>query len=341
MSERASPVHRQPSAETHAHAIAPHIHRAALEWQVTLWSGDVTPAEQLAFERWHTAHPDHAHAWQQVQRMGQQLHHAPDPLASRVLRATQHADISITRRKLLRGLGLVAVTGVLAYSVRETSVWQTTTADYRTARGERREITLPDGSRLTLNTASAIDLRFTASERRVLLRSGEILISTAADAAPHDSPAYRPFIVETAEGHVRALGTRFSVRALDAQSQVQVFDGAVAIAPVFASAPVRLEAGQQARFSRQRVETARPADPAAVAWSKGLLVAERLRLADFLTELARHRSGVLRCDPQVADLIVSGVYPLNDTDRILAALAQALPIRISRTTRYWVTVSAL
>jgi len=76
------------------------------------------------------------------------------------------------------------------------------------------------------------------------------------------------------------------------------------------------------------------------AWTRGLLIVERLRLEDFLVELGRHRAGALRCDPAVRDLIVSGVYPLDDTELALATLAQALPVRVDRVTRYWVTVRA-
>ena len=63
-------------------------------------------------------------------------------------------------------------------------------------------------------------------------------------------------------------------------------------------------------------------------------------LADFLREVARYRTGVLRCDPAVADLIVSGVYPIKDTDAILQSLARALPVQVHSVTPYWVTVSA-
>ena len=61
-------------------------------------------------------------------------------------------------------------------------------------------------------------------------------------------------------------------------------------------------------------------------------------LGQFLDELARHRPGVLRCDPTVAELPLTGVFPLADTDRVLAALQQSLPVDVQRVTRYWVTV---
>lgn len=71
-----------------------------------------------------------------------------------------------------------------------------------------------------------------------------------------------------------------------------------------------------------------------------MLYAEEMRLADVLSEIGRYRSGVLRCDPAVADLRVSGAFQLEDTDRVLAVLAQTLPVRLDARTRYWVTVTA-
>lgn len=63
-----------------------------------------------------------------------------------------------------------------------------------------------------------------------------------------------------------------------------------------------------------------------------------MRLADFLTELARHRPGRIDCDPAVAEQRVSGSYPLVDTDRILEILQSTLPVRVLYFTRYWVRV---
>lgn len=85
---------------------------------------------------------------------------------------------------------------------------------------------------------------------------------------------------------------------------------------------------------------AEPADANATAWMRGLLVAERMRLEDFLATLARHRRGFIDCEPAIRELIVSGVYSLDDTDQTLAALARALPVRIETLTRYWVKVRA-
>ncbi len=308
----------------------------ALEWQVTFWSGEVRDEDRAGFQRWLSGDPGHAQAWAQVQRTGSRLRPLGEPAAGQALRAAGAARDADSRRKLLRSLGVVAGAGVLAYAVAGRPDWRSVVAAHRTGTGERREIRLPDGTQLVLNTASAIDLRFTPQARDVLLRAGEVFVSTAQD------PAARPFTVHTDQGAVRAIGTRFTVRQIEGRSLVAVEEGAVDLSPrESAAAPVRLPAGHRAWFNAHGVERQQASAPGDVAWARGLLIAERLRLADFLTELGRYRVGLLRCDPAVRDLVVSGVYPLDDTELALSTLAQALPVRVDRLTRYWVTVRPL
>ena len=313
------------------------IQRAALRWQVVLWSGEVTAAEQQAFDRWLATDPAHQQAWQRVRRVGEEINGVPGGVAGTVLRAAARHPVRFSRRTAVRGLALLAGTGLAAYALAEAPTWRALVATHHTGRGERRTVALPDGTRLDLNTGTAVDLRFTGRERRVLLQRGEILVTTAADEA------HRPFVVGTREGDVRALGTRFTVRRLRDDGPgdvlVQVLEGATEIAPRLGGAPARIGAGRQVRFTPSAIATPTAADPAAAAWSRGILVAERQRLADFLAELGRYRSGILRCDPAVADLVVSGVYPLHDTDAILQSLAEVLPVRVRTLTHYWVTVT--
>ncbi|MNZ50734.1 fec operon regulator FecR [compost metagenome] len=147
----------------------------------------------------------------------------------------------------------------------------------------------------------------------------------------------RPLIVETAAGDIQALGTRFAVRELDGGSRVDLYQGEVEIRPRHVSG-TRLKAGQRLWFNSDRLGPLQAADANACAWSEGRLVAERQPLGQFLTELARHRPGLLRCSDDAAELLLTGVFPLADTDRILAALERSLPVRVSYRTRYWVSV---
>jgi len=213
--------------------------------------------------------------------------------------------------------------------------WAAWSASQRTAVGERREVRLADGGALWLGTATSVDVVYDTHWRRIVLHGGEIQIDTATDTVV---PA-RDFVIDTAWGRLRALGTRFNVRQSREGIELAVFAGAVEIRPRAAGlAPVIVPAGQQVTLTRRGVSAPGVADPARQAWSRGLLVAEDLRLADLLAELSRHRRGYLGCASAVADIRVVGTYALDDTDRVLAALTATLPIRLRAVSPWWVRV---
>ncbi|SAK97264.1 FecR [Caballeronia pedi] len=326
MSGRVSPALAQPRIDDA-------VLDEALQWLVTLWSGEAGDKEREALACWRRADPAHEAAWQRVQSIDNRLGALPTAIAGPALRG---ARARAGRRAVLRSLLFAGGTGALAWAARDAVPWRNWTADYRTATGEQRSVQLADGTRLTLNTGTALDVRFGPNERRLLLRAGEIYVATAHEM----SRAYRPFIVDTAQGAVESLGTRFTVRQGDSRSYVAVYEGAVSVRPMHAASARRIDAGQQAAFSRDEVEAPSPANADATGWTRGLLIVEQMRLDAFLRELGRYRTGFLRCDPSIANLRVSGVFPLADTDRVLAALEQALPVSTRYATRYWVTVDA-
>ncbi|MDF8363138.1 FecR domain-containing protein [Achromobacter anxifer] len=315
-------------------AIDPAIVQRAAEWMARLWSEDVNPTDQSDCARWRAQHADHELAWQRLLEFEDKLGSVSPQAASHALRKR---PAGVSRRRAISLLGLGATIVGVGYGLRGTDSWQAATADYRSGTGEIRIITLPDGSSVTLSTATAIDLRFTADERVVVLLAGEILVATA----PDPSAMARPFRVRSRHGSIQALGTRFSVRDDAETSRVAVFEGAVEIRPRGApEQAVLLQAGQGSRFSSGAAAAPSPAHESAAAWSRGVLVADAMRLDEFLAELARYRPGLLRCDPEVAGLLVSGVFSVRNTDRALDNLARALPVAVSYRTRYWVTVQA-
>ncbi len=308
----------------------------AMEWLVMIWSREATADQLQALSLWRESDPEHERAWQRVQQLNSRLDSIPKPLAGSSLRGAQAAMVG--RRKTLGGLAALLASALGGYAARDTTVVQSRLADVRTRTGEIRVLTLDDGTRVTLNTASALDIRFTGRERRIVLAAGEILVRTATDSAAEP----RPFIVQTAQGAIEPIGTRFRVFQQDDLSGVAVFEGAVNVRPRKSlHQAIRLDAGQYARISESGVEKTESAEQASVAWAQGRLVVEQMRLGDFLHQVNRYRRGIIRCDGRAAGLLVSGNYPLPDTDRILAALEQALPIRIRTLSRYWVTVEAL
>lgn len=304
----------------------------ASQWLVKSWSGLATPEETKARDRWRAAHSDHERAWQRLLALERKFELVPRNIAREVLQPGPRAR---GRRRTLKALGALFTGGAAVYVARQTPAWQRYSADYQTSIGETRSITLPDGTQVVLNTASAIDSSFTEQQRQISLRCGEILIQTA----PDPFPVGRPFVVTTPHGTVRALGTRFTIRSTHS-SRVAVFSGAVLLEPAHRTASVRLNAGEQTSFSTTSVQPTLPADERASAWASGSLVVERMRLDAFVEELARYRPGWLHCDPAVGHLLLTGVYSLPDTDRILASIEKALPVRTIRRSRYWVTLTA-
>jgi transmembrane sensor len=146
--------------------------------------------------------------------------------------------------------------------------------------------------------------------------------------------------VQTEQGIIRALGTRFSVRQEGNDSQVSVFAGAVAIQPVQGGSDLHLSAGQSAHFDRRQVSSPAPLLTGAGEWASGVLRVERMPLNLFVEELNRYRAGWVRCDAQVGQLLISGAFLLRDTDLILSAVSRALPVQVVYRTRYWVSLQA-
>ncbi|BEG78522.1 FecR domain-containing protein [Achromobacter xylosoxidans] len=307
---------------------------AAAQWYARLCADDVSAADVAAHGRWLAADPEHARIWRQVERLRGTLGAAPARLAADTLsRADQH--FSGRRAALRNGLGAVALLGAGSLAAWRALPMERMLADYRTGAGERRELRLADGTLLWLDSASAVDVTVDASQRRIFVHAGEILVDTE-----NARPGLPPLRVVTAHGAVRPLGTRFLVTRQDDLTRVAVLRHAVALEPAAGGAPLILRAGEQGTLtpSGARAMGAIAGEPD--AWTRGLLVVDNWRLDDFVARLDRYRPGMLRCDDAVAALRLSGAYPVDDTDQALAAVARALPVDISRFTRYYVRIVA-
>lgn len=312
------------------------LHEAA-EWFAILRDDQVSDAERQGWQQWLAASPAHVAAWKRVEAISQPFaqikHHAPRGTAHQALARSPAA-----RRQTLRLLGiggLLLGTGLL---LRQTLPWQSWTPAYaiahaaqRTAIGDQKQLVLEDGSRLSINTASAVDLDFRPNLRRIVLHEGEILIETAPD--PQSPP--RPLVVDTRFGRLSALGTRFNVLSDRQGIRLAVFEGVVRIAPTSGEPAVDVAAGQQARISAKRIEAAGPADPAREQWARGHLIADNVALAQFIEELQRYTPVRLDIDAEAGRHRLLGVYrmakPARDVALILAAVESALPVRVHAT----------
>ena len=306
----------------------PALPRAALEeaahWH-SVMDGRPTPDETREFERWRAANPDHERAWQRMRELWSLLS-APAAQAPPHKLGGLVRDAAARRRKRRRtaaaGLTLGAALLAAAWWTGQTQLpWLA--ADLRSGIGERRTVELSDGSRVTLNTDSAIDVAYTAAERRIVLRQGEILAEVAHGASG------RPFVVDTRDGTATALGTRYVIRLMPDATRVTVTESRVRVCPAQPGSPCRdADAGQALEIRPASVESIPPASRDPAAWAQGRYAVIDTPLPQVLAELARYRRGLLLYDAQaLADLRVSAVLPLQG-DEAYAALQESLPIRV-------------
>jgi len=146
-------------------------------------------------------------AWQQLQM---QHEHLPPAAHASLLRACVQANAP--RRHAVKTLALLLACGASLYAFERRSPWRGWTADYRTTVNQRRVVTLADGTQLTLNTNSAVNIAYSGAQRRIQLLAGEIFIATGKDAAQ------RPFFVGTPHGRLQALGAHFDGTGVHCQA---------------------------------------------------------------------------------------------------------------------------
>ncbi|MBB5369070.1 MULTISPECIES: FecR domain-containing protein [unclassified Janthinobacterium] len=312
----------------------------AAEWLTTLMSGQATPAEKTAWTDWRQSHPDHERAWRHIEKVSGGFQ-GLDGQASRQALARRSRSMSaggfpVSRRGSLKALSWLAAIGLTGWQGARSQPAQTLLADASTTTGQRRDITLPDGTQLTLNSGSAVNLRYSSTQRLLQLVQGEVFISTAQEVGQ----PYRPFLVETAHGQALALGTRYSVRQDEDYTSVAVEQGAVRLTPRHGGSSVIIHAGQASSMTAERIAPAQTVSPDVWGWRRGLLLADDMSLRDFLHELSRYRHGFLGCDDSVADLRISGVFPLHDLETVLLSLPDTLPVKLRLRTRYWMQVEA-
>lgn len=302
--------------------------KMAAQWFALLCDENVTEHQRQQWQAWHQQNEDHRWAWQRVDALQSQLQGVPGKFSYRTLDQAGRQS-TLDRRTLLKSLLLLLGVGG-SWLGFQSPLGRELRADYRTATGEIKPIVLSDGSQLVLNTASAVDVRYSAEKRLILLHSGEISLITGRDD--------RPFWVESRQGAMRALGTHFLVRENDDQTQLTVLEHAVeAQLAQFPQEKRRVNAGEQISFSAVAFGQQQAAGNGD-SWTRGVLSVSQWRLDQVLAELARYRHGRLDCDPAIAGLRVSGSFPLREPDRALLLLSQTLPIRLQSFTRYWLKV---
>lgn len=305
----------------------------AARWIVLLHSGQAGPAERQAYFDWRAADPRHDDLCAGLEKtLG--VFQVPVAQGVRSDLVRQALDAPSSRRQFLQhtlvGAGLMFGGGLLA---NRSVPLAELSADLQTPTGQRQTFQLQDGSQLTLNARSAVDLDFSNQQRHVRLRSGEMLLKVAAGAG-------QPFIIDTRLGQARLAGDQLLVRQGDDSCRVVSFaTGVGLLCPN--GAQLHLPPASQVSFDGKGFGPVLASRGAEAAWVNGLLEVHDRPLGEVIDALRPYRRGVLRLDPAAAGLRVSGLYHLDDSDLVLEALSRTLPIRVARRTDLWVTISAV
>lgn len=297
------------------------VARAAAQWLALLESGAATERDHAALQHWRDSHPQHEQTWQKAQSLRQRFSALPQALAMASLDRPQPGRRAVLKRAL--GVAALLPTAWLISRQLPIDTWR---ADLRTATGERKRLPLADGASLQLNTATAVDVDM--AQRRVSLVDGELALTVPGAAAMTVQTRYGQLLVSQADVCIRQLASGCLVSVLKGTVQVRDLSGQMAT----------LQAGQQAPLKAGGLGARALFDVLQLGWRDGVLTAQNQPLGDFLRELERYRPGVLRWEPRLETLRVTGSFRLDDTDRILNLLASTLALDVQYRTRYWVSL---
>ena len=307
------------------------IREQAAEWVVLQGAGPLSTAQQQALEQWCASDPRHARAYALAQATWADL----GQLASLPSAGPAHRGAPVpgsvirrSRPRLRRFVASAAAVLLAVLAVQQgPQAWLGWRADYLTGTGEVRQVALPDGSQVDLDSRSAIQVAFDEQERRVRLLAGEAIFS----AAPVSAAEQRPFVVEYAGATSRALGTRFVVGAAGEGGWVGMLEHSVAVEllapPTQGKARQVLEQGDSLRYDQQAGVRPWPRHDLrrATDWQRGVLVFERQPLAEVVARLNHYRNGRLMVmNEALARREVSGVFRLDNLGAAANVLADEL-----------------
>lgn len=325
----------------HSNPVPDSIVEQAAEWVVRLSEDGLTSADRAAllaeFEQWQQIDPQHARAASKMMGLVQQSEQIRETAHPTSARIAVEASLKNTRKsahvkKLGAAIMLMMTLALPAWFFSQHYSPAYLLADMRTTTGQWHTHTLTDQSTVTLNSASATNFRFDAELRNIELVRGEILIDVAADPG-------RPFQVKTRHGQIRALGTRFIVSLndetttltmLESKAEITLFKSDERQAGNTTVATLVLSAGQRVQFSAKWIGDIESVDTKALsdAWTFHHLKVNNQPLPEVLDQLSRYRTGLILYDAHaLAEMKISAVLPLDDTDKALYLLTRSFPIR--------------
>ena len=318
-------------------SVSKDVKNQALQWYVRLRSPDISDEERQYHSNWLSQNAVHQQAYTAIQQEWQDLDNLESWAITEMRQLQERVVPPKHNRNILFGLAAIG-TAALAVTVlimMQPIVNQFEMHKYETLKGEQRQIVLEDGSRIHLNSASSVSVRFTADAREINLLQGEGFFDVAHVWG-------RPFIVQVLGSKIVAVGTRFNVYYKNDDIAVTVLEGRVAI--VAADTPMEtlkegaaldldktgilLGSDQQAQLTIQGevVEVKAVDAEKLTAWNRGLLILDAMPLREVAEELSRYVVGTIRVASNVPDYPVTGVIKIRDQDTMLQLLSEVVPI---------------
>jgi len=298
----------------------------AASWVVRLEAGIFGDAEAIAFDAWLSASPGNVSAFDLAMRVSQQVAANAEPIAQG-LSAKRSIRPAPDRRMVVGGFGIAAA-AVLAVMTAPQLISSTSTETYATAKGERRSVTLADGSRVDLNAGTRLTVSLSRSARTVRLDQGQAVFDVAHNAE-------RPFYVTAGDRTVRVVGTQFDVRRREGKLSVTVARGAVEVRPAEGAygKAYRLRPGQRLDHveGNARTQVVKAEASEVLAWRTGRLVYREQPLSEVIADLNQQWSTPIRIDDATLGAVpVSGVLVLDNQDAVIRRLALLVPISAVR-----------
>lgn len=306
----------------------------ACGWVGKMHSGHFDPDAQQQLAAWRAADASHEQAWQNALALWQGMEQlrgrripGAEPLLTERNQPAVRGRHDFKRSAYFLAAACCAALAVSLAAYYPPQLWQ---ADYLTHKSERRQISLADGSRVTLNSGSAIELHFDGTVRRIELLQGEAFFEVAKDAD-------RPFIVSTDGLEIRAVGTAFDVHRLAGRTDVELVEGIVELQDSAHKHRLRLQAGQAASIGAGNIDIQpQPRAENMALWRDGLLQFDGLPLGAAVEQINRYRPGkVILLNQALAKTRISGLFRLDALDQAVASLRTAVPqLQIVQITPY-------
>jgi transmembrane sensor len=304
----------------------------AVAWYIRLTSEEASAADKQAWATWVKQSRKNELAWEEMTSTLGKFQSIPSDIGMSVLGRGLH-KVDLSKRTTLKHFAAFAAVVLPTGLLIKDRLMRDFYYDYATKVGERKQVRLDDGTMLALNTNSAITVNMSSAKRVITLHQGEMLITTG-----HLNGFDSPLSIETPDGNIVPIGTRFNVRKFDQFTRISLFEGRLRVAPKHNDIQFFMGANDQVDMYTMDIIANMTAHTSSDAWLNGYLEVNNLSLQALIEELARYQHGLLICHPDVQHIKISGAYSIDDIQASLDVLSQSFPVRVQRATRFFTMV---